>query len=51
MGLGITERIVKARRGQIMRKPNFVSVAELVRLAQKADVSPPDEGPKVQEGK
>ena len=38
--LGITERTVKAHRGQIMHKLGVVSVAELVRLAQKAEVSP-----------
>ena len=45
--LGITERTVKAHRGQIMRKLNVVSVAELVRLAQKADISPARESPKL----
>jgi two-component system response regulator FixJ len=44
--LGITERTVKAHRGQIMRKFDVVSVAELVRLAQKADVSPARESPR-----
>ena len=38
--LSITERTVKAHRGQIMQKLGVVSVAELVRLAQKAGVSP-----------
>ena len=33
--LGITERTVKTHRGQIMHKLDVVSVAELVRLAQK----------------
>ena len=45
--LEITERTVKAHRGQIMRKLDVVSVAELVRLAQKADVSPARESPKL----
>ncbi|MHC4557648.1 MAG: response regulator transcription factor [Planctomycetota bacterium] len=36
----ITERTVKAHRSQIMHKLDVVSVAELVRLAQKADISP-----------
>lgn len=45
--LGITERTVKAHRGQIMHKLGAVSVAELVRLAQKADVEPARENPKV----
>jgi len=44
--LGITERTVKAHRGQIMHKLNVVSVAELVRLAQKAEVEPAQEGPR-----
>jgi FixJ family two-component response regulator len=38
--LKITERTVKAHRSQIMHKLDVVSVAELVRLAQKADISP-----------
>ena len=42
--LGITERTVKAHRGHIMQKLNVVSVAELVRLAQKAEVEPAQEG-------
>ena len=41
--LGITERTVKAHRAQIMRKLDAVSVAELVRLAQKAGVGPAEE--------
>ena len=45
--LGITERTVKAHRGQIMHKLDVVSVAELVRLAQKADISPARESPKL----
>ena len=43
--LGITEQTVKAHRGQVMQKLGVVSVAELVRLAQKADVSPARESP------
>ena len=43
--LNITERTVKAHRGQIMRKLDAVSVAELVRLAQKAEIEPAREGP------
>ena len=43
--LGITERTVKAHRSKIMHKLDVVSVAELVRLAQKADVSPARESP------
>jgi FixJ family two-component response regulator len=38
--LKITERTVKAHRGQIMQKLNVVSVAELVRLTQKANITP-----------
>ena len=45
--LSITERTVKAHRGQIMQKLGVVSVAELVRLAQKAGVSPASESPGV----
>jgi len=45
--LGITERTVKAHRGQIMHKLGVVSVAELVRLAQKADISPARESPRL----
>lgn len=44
--LGITERTVKAHRGQIMRKLDVVSVAELVRLAQKAEIEPARESPR-----
>jgi FixJ family two-component response regulator len=39
-GLKITERTVKAHRSQIMQKLNVVSVAELVRLTQTANISP-----------
>jgi FixJ family two-component response regulator len=45
--LGITERTVKAHRSQIMHKLNVVSVAELVRLAQKADITPARESPRL----
>ena len=38
--LGISERTVKAHRSQIMQKTGVSSVAELVRLAEKANVSP-----------
>jgi FixJ family two-component response regulator len=41
--LGITERTVKAHRAQVMHKLDVVSVAELVRLAQKAGVAPAQE--------
>lgn len=43
--LKITERTVKAHRSQVMQKLNVVSVAELVRLTQKANISPPKKGP------
>jgi FixJ family two-component response regulator len=43
--LNITERTVKAHRSQIMQKLNVVSVAELVRLTQKANISPAKENP------
>ena len=41
--LKITERTVKAHRGEIMHKLNIVSVAELVRLTQKVNISPATE--------
>ena len=47
IALSITERTVKAHRGRIMQKLGVVSVAELVRLAQKADVSPARESPEL----
>ena len=45
--LKITERTVKAHRSQIMHKLDVVSVAELVRIAQKADISPARESPRL----
>jgi FixJ family two-component response regulator len=45
--LGITERMVKAHRSPIMHKLGAQSVAELVRLAQKADVSSARESPRL----
>jgi FixJ family two-component response regulator len=45
IALSITERTVKAHRCQITHKLDVVSVAEMVRLAQKADVSPARESP------
>ena len=45
--LKITERTVKAHRSQIMHKFDVVSVAELVRMAQKADISPARESPRL----
>jgi len=38
--LGITEDTVKIHRGRVMSKMGVVSVAELVRLTQKAGVTP-----------
>ena len=38
--LEISERTVKAHRSQVMHKLKVVSVAELVRLTQKANISP-----------
>ncbi|CAN5542921.1 response regulator transcription factor [soil metagenome] len=38
--MGISERTVKAHRASIMEKLNIASLAELVRLADKAGVSP-----------
>ena len=43
-GLKIAERTVKAHRSQIMQKLNVVSVAELVRLTQKVNISPAKKG-------
>ena len=40
--LGISERTVKAHRSQIMQKTRVSSVAELVRLAEKVNISPAD---------
>ena len=40
--LGITEDTVKIHRGRMMMKMGVVSVAELVRLTQKAGVKPAD---------
>lgn len=39
--LSITEKTVKVHRGRLMKKMGVVSVAELVRLAQKARITPP----------
>jgi FixJ family two-component response regulator len=38
--LGATERTIKAHRGRVMRKLGVVSVADLVRLVQRAGVAP-----------
>lgn len=40
--MGIGEKTVKVHRGQVMHKLKIFSVAELVRLAEKADISPAD---------
>ena len=42
--LGIAEKTVKVHRGRIMEKLRVDSVAELVRLAEKAGIKPPDQG-------
>jgi DNA-binding CsgD family transcriptional regulator len=39
---GISLRTVKTHRARVMQKIHVVSVAELVRLAQKAGVAPAD---------
>lgn len=39
--LGIAEKTVKIHRGRIMEKLNARSVADLVRLAEKAGIQPP----------
>jgi FixJ family two-component response regulator len=44
--LGITLRTIKTHRARVMQKMGVVSVAELVRLAQKANVVPTPHGPK-----
>jgi FixJ family two-component response regulator len=41
--LGIAEKTVKVHRGRIMEKLGVASVADLVRLAGKAGIEPPDE--------
>ena len=43
--LGTTERTIKAHRGQIMHKLEVVSVAELVRLAERVGISPAQDKP------
>jgi len=42
--LGITEDTVKIHRGRMMSKMGVVSVADLVRLTQKAGIAPADPG-------
>jgi FixJ family two-component response regulator len=41
--LGTAEKTVKVHRGRAMRKLNVTSVAELVRLTEKARLAPPAE--------
>ena len=38
--LGISEETVKIHRGRVMKKLSVQSVAELVRLCEKADIAP-----------
>ena len=45
--LGVTLRTIKTHRARVMQKLGVVSVAELVRLAQKAGVAPAPHGSKV----
>jgi FixJ family two-component response regulator len=40
--LGVTLRTIKTHRARVMQKIGAVSVAELVRLAQKAGIRPPE---------
>jgi FixJ family two-component response regulator len=42
--LGVSLRTIKTHRGRVMQKIGVVSVAELVRLAQKAGVAPASHG-------
>jgi FixJ family two-component response regulator len=44
--LGVSLRTIKTHRARVMQKIRVVSVAELVRLAQKAGVAPARHGPK-----
>ena len=45
--LGITLRTTKVHRSRVMQKMDVISVAELVRLAQKAGITPLSHCPKV----
>ena len=44
--LGITLRTIKTHRARVMQKMGVISVAELVRLAQRAGIAPAPHGPK-----
>jgi FixJ family two-component response regulator len=44
--VGVSLRTIKTHRARVMQKIGVVSVAELVRLAQKAGVAPERHGPK-----
>lgn len=43
--LGITEETVKIHRGRVMHKLEVVSVVDLVRIAELANIAPADQGP------
>jgi FixJ family two-component response regulator len=43
--LGVTEKTIKVHRGQVMRKMNVVSLAELVRMAEKLGIVGPQDQP------
>ena len=44
---GVALRTIKTHRARVMQKMGVISVAELVRLAQKAGVAPAPHGLKV----
>ena len=44
--LGAALRTIKTHRARVTQKMGVVSVAELVRLAQKVGVAPASQGPK-----
>jgi FixJ family two-component response regulator len=44
--LGVAVRTIKTHRSRVMQKMGVVSVADLVRRAQKAGVAPAPLGPK-----
>jgi FixJ family two-component response regulator len=48
--LGVTEKTIKVHRGQVMRKMQAGSLAELVRMAEKAGISGPPDQPAIQRG-